>query len=306
MSMLATRPGSDVAVRRSMRFKRILCPTDFSPGAEQGVRVAIRLARASGAELVLCHASFIPPSAYSLEAPFPPAAVEALIADARCALDRAVKDAWAEGVAATGTLLAGLPWSQLVEELTRGYDLCVVGTQGQSGLMHPVLGSVAEKVVRHAPCSVLVVRPDGRPKPFRHALVATDFSESAKAAADQAANLVEPLGEITLLHVIEMPAMAEPHVVDFTRDLDQHASGLLDQELTRIRQTTALPIKTRVRIGCPGQQILAKLTHDPSIDLVIVGNLGHTSLVQSMLGSVAEKVMRHARCPVLVARWHAA
>lgn len=290
-----------------MRFKKILCPTDFSPGAEQGVRVAIRLARETGAELVLCYVWFIPPSAYSLEAPFPPAIVDAVIADSRRALDRAVRDARTEGVAATGKLLAGLPWSQIVDELAHGYEICVVGTQGQSGVLHPVLGSVVEKVVRHAPCSVLVVRPDGRPKPFHHALVATDFSESARAAADQAANLVEASGSITLLHVIEMPAMGEPHLVDFARDLDRHANGLLDREVARIRQiTAALPIKTRVRIGCPGQQILAKLAHDPSIDLVVVGNLGHTSLVQSMLGAVAEKVMRHARCPVLVARWHAA
>ena len=60
----------------------------------------------------------------------------------------------------TTTLLTGSPWAELIRmlEQQRSYDLVVMGTHGRTGLKHVLLGSVAEKIVRHAPCAVLVVR----------------------------------------------------------------------------------------------------------------------------------------------------
>ena len=68
----------------------------------------------------------------------------------------------------------------------------MIGTRGRTGIERVLLGSVAEKVVRHAPCSVLAVRADGDGEvaPFEHALVPTDFSESAKHALACAAAIM--------------------------------------------------------------------------------------------------------------------
>lgn len=288
-----------------MTFTKILCPTDFSHGSQQAIRVAVRIARETGAELVLVHAWYIPPSAYSLDAPFPPYAVQELIDDSQRALDEAVKEAATAGARnVSGRLLTGVPWMEIVTHLeNQGFDLCVIGTHGRTGLARILLGSVVEKVIRHAPCSVLAVRPDGEVKPFRHALVPTDFSENAEHALDLAAKLVEPTGAITLLHVIEVPvAFSGELAADFARDLDKRAAATLDEEIGRVKRTTATPITARSRLGYPGVQTLATLDDDLSVDLVVMGSHGRTGIKRVLLGSVAEKVVRHARCPVLVAR----
>jgi nucleotide-binding universal stress UspA family protein len=289
-----------------MTFTKILCPIDFSTGSQQATRVAIRMARETGAELVLVHAWHIAAFEYSFEMPFPAHVMQRIADDAQRALDAAVNEAVAAGATrATGKLLSGVPWIQIVEELeNQDHDVCVIGTHGRTGLKRILLGSVAEKVVRHAPCSVLVVRPDGDVKPFRHALVPTDFSESAARALDLAATLIEPTGALTLLHVIEVPVAysGEITIEGFARELDMRAVAALDKEVERIKGATSVPITARNRIGYPGAQTLAAIDDDRTIDLVVMGSHGRTGIKRAFLGSVAEKVVRHARCPVLVAR----
>jgi nucleotide-binding universal stress UspA family protein len=289
-----------------MALTKILCPVDFSPGADRALQTAARLAAQTGAQLVVVHAWYIPPTAYSVEAPFPADVTERIIGDAQTRLD-ALREAQ-RGVEITTKLLCGVPWIQVVAELEQGpYDLCVIGTHGRTGLARVVLGSVATKVVRHAPCSVLVVRPDGEVKPFRHGLVPTDFSESAARAVDLAPQILEPGGRLSLLHVIEVPvdyAGVVP-IGDALREIDKHASAALQAEASRVTAAHNLPVTTTARIGYPGAETLAAVTADPSIDLVVLGTHGRTGIRRILLGSVAEKVVRHARCEVLVARTRA-
>jgi nucleotide-binding universal stress UspA family protein len=284
---------------------KILCPTDFSAGSQRAMRVAVRMANETGAELVLVHAWYIPPTAYSLEAPFPPEAVQGIVDDSQRALETAVKEATLAGAQrVTSKLLnGGPPWTQICAELEDpAYGRCVVGTHGRTGLARVLLGSVAEQVVRHAPCSVLAVRPDSKLTPFHHALVPTDFSDSAAHALDLAATLVEPTGSITVLHVLEVPVAisGEPSLAGFARDLDRRASAALDREVQR--GTRGVPVTARMRLGYAGVQTLAALDDDRSIDLVVMGSHGRTGIKRVLMGSVAEKVVRHAHCAVMVAR----
>lgn len=298
--------GNRVAVREGMSFTKILCATDFSPGSQQAIRVAARIASESNAEIVLAHAWYVPPPAVAGEYVFPPYVIDQLVEDSQRGLDQAVKDAALAGATkVSGTLVSGVAWAEITALLeTQPYDLCVVGTHGRTGLSRILLGSVAEKIIRHSPCSVLAVRPDSEPRPFAHALVPMDFSESARLARDLAASLVLPDGAITLLHVLEIPVAyaGEVHLTDFARELDKKAADALDREASRLRSKTSAKVNVVSRIGYPGVQTLAAVDHDPSIDLVVMGSHGRTGIVRALLGSVAEKVVRHARCPVLVAR----
>lgn len=291
---------------QTMTVKKVLCATDFSAGSQQAVRAAARIASQAGAELVILHAWHVPTVAYTLEAPFPPHVVQGVIDDAQRALDGAVKDAKVAGAKdATGKLVSGVPWMKIVDELASSpYDLCIVGTHGRTGLSRVLLGSVVEKVVRHAPCSVLAVRSDGDLKPFRRVLVPTDFSESAVFALDIAATLVDPSGAISLLHVIEIPVAfaGEVPIAEFARELDVQAVRALEAEVDRLKRSSNAAISVTSRIGYPGAQTLAALDADPTIDLVVLGSHGRTGIKRALLGSVAEKVARHGRCPVLVAR----
>jgi nucleotide-binding universal stress UspA family protein len=290
-----------------MRFHKILCPIDFSAGSQQAMRVAARLATDADAELVLVHSSYVPPLAFAGDYMIPPPFLQDVTDDATRGLDDAVKEVKALGAKrVSAKLLAGLPWTTIVGELDDPtFDLVVVGTHGRTGLARILLGSVAEKVVRHAPCSVMAVRPDGEPKAFTSILCPIDFNVCSREAMELAAALAAPGGKgITLLHVIDVPVAysGEPAVVDFVRDLDKHAAALLDKWASELRPRAAVPITTRARIGSPGAQTLAVLDDDPTIDLVVVGSHGRTGISRVLLGSVAEKIVRHAKCPVLVAR----
>lgn len=289
-----------------MAFMKILCPTDFSAGADRALRVAARLATESDAELVVAHAWYIPATGYTLELPFPPYVTQEIVDDAQRGLDEAVRAATAAGAKhVSDKLLAGVPWAQIVDHLEQqAFDLCVIGTQGRTGLARILLGSVAEQVVRHAPCSVLAVRPDTDAKPFEHVLIPTDFSKHAQHALEVASMIVAPQGSITLLHVVEVPVAFSGGVgsADLARQLDAYAVTALEDTAERLRANTAATVKTRTRIGYPGAQALAVVEEDRTIDLVVMGSHGRTGIKRVLMGSVAEKVVRHARCPVLVAR----
>ena len=76
-----------------MTFQKILCPIDFSPGSERAMRVAVRLAERSRAELVIAHAFHIPPLAFAGEAPFPGDMIQRMQEDAQRSLSEAVREA---------------------------------------------------------------------------------------------------------------------------------------------------------------------------------------------------------------------
>ena len=295
-----------------MTFQKILCPIDFSLGSDRAMRVAVRLAERSRAELVIAHAFHIPPLAFAGEAPFPADTIERMQEDAQRSLSAAAKEATRLGAQRlTSRLLTGLPWDQIVAAVRSDatVDLVVMGTQGRTALSRVLLGSIAEKVVRHAPCSVLTVREQADVTPFDHVLCPIDFSESSRHATELAAKLAEPGGAgITLLHVLELPVAysGDPHVPGFIEGLDKKAAHLLEQWANDVRAKVSVPVTTRSTIGSPGGQALAALADDPTFDLVVMGSHGRTGIRRVLLGSVAEKVVRHAACPVLISRARAA
>jgi len=290
-----------------MAFKKILCPIDFSPGSQQAMRVAVRLATEADVELVLVHAFYMPPLALASEYALAPDLVQRMSVDAKHSLEAAVGEATSLGAKRVAAkFVDGLPWTMIVSALDdAAFDLVVIGTHGRTGLARILLGSVAEKVVRHAPCSVLTVRPDAEVKAFTSILCPVDFSASSRRAVDLAAEVVKPGGAgITLLHVLDVPVAfsGEPTVPEFTRNLDKHAAELLDTWAVQLRAKVAVPVTIRSRIGTPGAQTLALLDNEPNVDLVVMGSRGRTGITRALLGSVAEKIVRHAKCPVLVAR----
>jgi nucleotide-binding universal stress UspA family protein len=148
-----------------MAFQRILCPTDFSPPARAALGVAADLARASAGKLILLHVwqdagayALLPEGAIVLQS----LAVE-IPAEAERQLAEWKRSAEQLGAPSVVTrLVEGPAWARIVEAVApEGADLIVMGTHGRTGLKHALIGSVAEKVVRHASCPVLVTRTEG-------------------------------------------------------------------------------------------------------------------------------------------------
>lgn len=136
-------------------------------------------------------------------------------------------------------------------------------------------------------------------------LCAVDFSESARQALADAADLARRHGaELTLLHVWEAPrAVATMAVVAWPLPTGAEAEELA-AELERWKQEAERLAGARVRTafghGGPGATIV-RMAEEGRFDVVVVGSRRH-GLARALLGSVAEHVVRHAPCPVLVAR----
>lgn len=290
-----------------MRLRKILCPIDFSEDSTAAMRVAIRIANERGAELVLAHVFQLPTTLVSEQPILPSEMYTTLAREAKRGLDDALAHAAYLGAGrVTGALETGAAWAELVEMLERdpSFDLVVMATHGRGGISRVLLGSVTEKVVRHAPCSVLTLRRDAATAAttFTKILCPIDFSEASSAATDLAAEL--HARSITLLHVIEtvIPYGGEPVPALHTDELEERTTEELERAARLLQKLGDVPVETIVRDGRPGAEIVAALDHDPTFDLVVIGSHGRTGIKRALLGSVAERVVRHARCPVLVAR----
>ncbi|MEP6860366.1 MAG: universal stress protein [Deltaproteobacteria bacterium] len=290
-----------------MSFRKILCPIDFSAGSRKAMVLAARLAKIHGSELVVAHSWFLPPGSVAGEFVYPVELVKGQVEDNDRALALAVEEVRSLGVPRVSSRMSdGEPWVKIVElaQADPEIDLIVIGTHGRTGIGRMFLGSVTEMVVRHAPCSVLAIPRDGECPPFERILCPVDFSESSRLALDLALEL-EPVPDrtVTLLHIIEPPRIyAGESGIDVHPGLGGGSQKLLETWGAAAIAKQPAKLTAFVRIGRPGTQVLAVLGEEKAFDLVAVGSHGRTGLQRMFLGSVAERVVRHAARPVLVAR----
>jgi universal stress protein A len=135
----------------------------------------------------------------------------------------------------------------------------------------------------------------------QHFLIPLDFSEHANQALDYAMALATKLhARLTLLHVIHMPPWAGADLSTYMEDIEAQANHATQDSLKRV-QDVGLEATRVVVHGIPWQEIV-QLATDRQVDLIIMGTHGRTGIQHVLLGSVAEKVVRLAPCPVLVTR----
>ena len=192
-------------------------------------------------------------------------------------------------------------------------DLIALGTHGRRGPSRVLLGSVAEEVVRRADAPVLTVRgknKGGHATPvglLDRILVPVDFSDYSREALRAAAEWARLYdAQLHTLHVVE----ETPHpafymggvrsVYDVEPDLDEKVKAKLGEfadETIGARDD----VEAHVRTGAAASEI-AEFVESNSVDLVALSTHGRTGLERFLLGSVAEKVVRHVRCPVLTVK----
>jgi nucleotide-binding universal stress UspA family protein len=148
-----------------MSYRNVLCAVDFSPASELALRAAVRqTAPTLDARLTLIHVVDYPVLAFPALA-FDSDLRTRLDDTARPELLRLKEEAQALGALQLSTVLDhGQPWHVIVDRaIGQRHDLIVVGSTGRSGLTQALFGSVAERIVRHAPCDVLIARDAVRP-----------------------------------------------------------------------------------------------------------------------------------------------
>ena len=146
-------------------IQNILLPTDFSPCSQRAVEYAAALARKLGAAVHLVHVleePFTTKAAWEFHRPDTPELRERMYQDCRSRLAQVAAQLHAAVPQVTTEVRSGTPTEAIVAAaVDYGADLIVMATHGRSGLPHLLLGSVAERVIRHARCPVLAVRESG-------------------------------------------------------------------------------------------------------------------------------------------------
>jgi nucleotide-binding universal stress UspA family protein len=298
-----------------MPLRKIVVGVDFSAGADVAAARAVEVAAHVGAELVLVHAATVP------ETPEVPASMQAT-ADAlvgilaeRLSLERGQLDQLRERLQASGVIVSQLvvdrdPDDALIESAAELHaDLIVTGSRPHTGVRRWLLGSVAEHVIRGAACSVLVARGGDPDRGFERIVVGSDFSPAAEAALAQAVELARPGSSIDLVHCFQSPLLGATAGVDVLQ-VEGYAN-LRDELLAdaharcdaAIAAYAGAPVVFRTHlVEQSAREAVCDLAVQVNADLVVVGNHGRRGLRRVLLGSVAEAVVRHAPCSVLVAR----
>lgn len=140
-------------------FRRILCPVDFGSNSLLATTIANDIAVKFGSKLYLLHVARIP--FHDMNAPVAIAAHPRWEQGAYEQLKEIARQTVADDLPYEIVVKSGIPESAILEAVAElGIDLIVMASHGRSGLAHFILGSVAEEVVRRAPCPVMVIKPN--------------------------------------------------------------------------------------------------------------------------------------------------
>jgi nucleotide-binding universal stress UspA family protein len=294
------RESSQEAIMITM--EKILVPVDFFPASEAAVTYATGLAANYEAAVHLLHVvTPITPTAYeyALDVTEIMKSMEESSLAEMANLATKVK---AAGVVATMEVRTG----DVYDEIKRSIevvkpDLIVMGTHGRRGVERWFMGSTTEKLMRQSPVPIVTISAPGERAPatprFRRILVTTDFSEGAPDALAHAFSVAqENESEVTLLHVVH----------DVSADMsgkyrDSLVEGVRKQlnESVPAEAANWCKIVTRVATGVP-YRIILRMLEDEKIDLLVMNIHGKGMLDRALLGSTAERVVRAARCPVML------
>lgn len=293
----------------------VLVARDFSSVSNRAVRYALDVAARTGATLHVLHAEVLH------EAPVPAGAEDHTPAEGLSTFREELKQKGAVSAEA----LDAVPIEEVVRrDVSPGpailsyaseadVDLIALGTHGRRGPSRILLGSVAEEVVRQADRPVLTVRgeedahSEAAPEEVDRILVPVDFSDYSREAlrgAKEWAVLYD--ATIDVLHVVAenihptFYAGGVKSIYDMEPNIEQKVQDRLE---TFVSETDGPDVETRshVRVGNAAPDIV-EFVDEHQIDLVTMSTHGRTGLDRFLLGSVAEKIVRHVRCPVITTK----
>jgi nucleotide-binding universal stress UspA family protein len=298
------------------KFERLLAATDFSEFGSLAIRRAAQLAEIFGSRLTVAHAMT---DLMTAVATMPVEARWELVAGDIDKFERELRrnsDQQIERLIAPlrkrrhlnieGKSLTGLAYVEIIHAVqSNPYDIVFVGHRGLTGLRRLLLGSTAERLARHCPAPVWVVRTE--PQPLKRILIATDFSDASNEALRTAAAIAEKTrAELDVLHVLDDSLLQDAaplgsHLAGERRaDVQQRAEAKLEA-LLREHTSGVRKVVRRVAWG-PTWKVIRQHARRGSADLIAMGSIGRTGIAGLLLGNIAEKVLRLADRDVLVVK----
>ncbi len=277
---------SSNALSENGMLNRVLVATDGSDYSDGAIRTGVALAKARSARLI--GLSII---LYNAEySTLVPNLQEEAERRARDALKPFIEAAGAGAEAITREAVdpsAGI----VVGARENSADIIVMGRRGKRGLARMMVGDATAKVIGHASCPVLVA-PRAARLWEKHILLATDGSQYSEAAAGAAGHLARQAG----LPVTVVSVTTASHSDSRRKEAELAVAATVER-----LKGMGLKAEGRVVQGRPDEAIV-KLAEAIGADLIVMGSHGRTGLNKILLGSVVERVIGQAACPVLVAR----
>jgi nucleotide-binding universal stress UspA family protein len=213
----------------------------------------------------------------------------------------------AAGLEAESIVLKGDPAEEILDFAEgQDVDIIVVGSLGKSGIKRFVLGSVSEKVVRHAKVPVLVVRERKEEKPHKKILIATDGSKAAENAADYGIEIAKWHGaKVYAVYVIDITfsdsiMMDEAWVKNTYEQLEKIGRKAIS-DLEEDAKAAGIEAESILLKGNPAKEIL-DIAEEQEVDMIVVGSIGKSGVQNFLLGGTSGKVSRNSKIPVLVVR----
>lgn len=300
------------------RPSRLLLPTDFSYYSFFALKYAVALARRYRARLHIAH---VVNTQLLLPLGYPTywllsdclADMESCMCDrAETRLQHLLEGLARDGVQADYRIVRGVVTDEIVnlaESLET--DLVVVGTHGRTGVEHALFGSVADQVARHSPAPVLTIKhPEHEFIDFREGeihlrrvLFPTDFSPFSSAALPYAMSLCREFGAtLILLHATERPVYPGEYTAEAPILSPEELAQQDAEQLEAVAaQCPGIAVEVDHRFGAASWEILEAVEND-NVDLLVQPTHGRSGVARLLLGGVARRVLRRARCPVLTIR----
>ncbi|MFZ5797527.1 MAG: universal stress protein [Desulfobulbus sp.] len=203
------------------------------------------------------------------------------------------------GVHVYTNLEQGEPYERIVQVAAEEKcDLIVMGRSGLSHLERTLMGGVTARVIGHTDKNVLIV-PEDAGLDFRRVLVAADGSENSAAAVRHAVAVARDHGSglaaVSVVHTDEeMIALAPEHIQHLS---DQARNNL--QDVVEICDAEGVAVETFVREGEPHEEI-TKVAKEIGASVIVMGTHGRKGLGRLLMGSVTERTIGYAPCPVLI------
>ncbi len=270
---------------RPGKWKKLLVCTDGSPESRNAVSVGLDLGRRGGAQVVVFQALDINPE-FEAVAPELMPRVEKEI---RAWLETLKAEAAARGMSIETRWRRRVPaYAAILEEAAEmEADLILMGRHGRSGLARLLLGSVTGRVIGHSPVNVLVVPKEASPT-FAKVLIANDGSPYGNAAWEEALSLARETGG----------ALYGICVAREEGDIPE-ADAVLKKMLTAGNEQ-GVPVTALMPQGQAPDEAIIQAALKYGVDLIILGSHGRTGISRLLMGSVTERVIGQAPCPVLV------
>ncbi len=293
-----------------INLKKILFTTDFSPCAQRALNHAMFLAESFQSELHMLHV--IQTHRHDMVEPMAQVAnaeeiYNQLKNNAAGRLQDMI-DGKANGIPVHYEVLCGISIVELIIEYIsiNDIDVVIIGTHGRQGINRFIMGSVAEKIVRLAPCSVLTVRCE-EVSELRRIVVPIDFSVFSHKALRVAVEAAWKYNsELHILHIIERHSFPSIYNEGVRRGKDwlHDVKARIQEEVEELlKKLGAEGVKTSLHIseGHPSREIIT-YAQENNADLIIVATHGLRGINYLLMGSVSEKVVRHSQCPVLTVK----